>query len=351
MAGPFDSTITGSGAFYADLKMFEENVKSGFTLLQSYNTDLFNRNSGGAINLGSATQKNTLRETTIWDRMARKGEFRNPKTQTAVKRQYMKQYQTNQIKYAMRWGPDVFDLSSADWKGWSVAEQGANRGRQIAADFVAHRAQAACASLIGAFTALNTVAASDLTSKMINNIARTAAGTVTDANKVSWDALLKTSALLEDQWNTTNVIVMPSKPFFDLLSQNLNNANDLFTFDTVQVTRFLNKTFLITDNPQLIGTVGGLPIYRILLLKRGSCLVAAANEFRQTSSTPTGFDNIEMDTQAQDSVILRVRNMRCKLTDPPTSFSQLSAANSWETTQPAGTVQRQDFFGSMLVVN
>ena len=318
-------------------------------LAEAYNTDIFNRASRGAVSLGSASQKNTIRAITQWDRMARKTAFRNPASQKAVDRQYMKQYETNRIKFGVRWGPDVLDLSSADWKGWSIAEQGSQRGRQIASEFVAFRAQAACAAIIGGFGALNASTDTELTSKFIKSIVVAANKTAAAVNKISWQALIDTVALLGDTWQSTSVFVMPSKPFFDLLGLSTTNTNRLFSFSTVEVYSFLGKTFLVTDNPQLQTTITGSKAYRILALKPGTCLVAAANEFRQATDTPTGFDNLEMETQAQDAVILAVRNLRCKLTVPPTSFAKLALAASWETKQ--ADPKPQDFFGSMLVVN
>ena len=333
----------GAPAFWTGIEEFDRQVRESRSLLETYETDIFNAKTRGAISLGSVRQKSTVGTFSNWDRLVNKTLFRDPDTNTTTTDQYMGQYLRKNIKFGMRWGPDVYDTSTGDWKGISMSEMGTQRGRQIASENVGFRAQLAVSSLVGAFSVTDL---SGLTSK----IALTT-GTPAAANKMSLSALATAQALLGDQWQSPRTWVMHSKPFHDLVQLNIANANQLFSLGTLNLFEFMGKNILVTDNPQLVFTANNqtLKQYRTLGLKAGACSVQSAGEFRSFTEPITGMTNINIRTQAQDAGVINVMNMEYKLTAAPTAYDTLAAAASWDTAPT--TVNVRDYMGVQLITN
>ena len=340
-----------TAGFYTGLAMIDQKVQSARTLLETYQADIFNARSRGTISFGTRRQTSTVGETFAWDRLTRKGEFRDPRVRTPRTEGFLNQFSTKTIKMGSVWGPDVLDISSADWKGIPFARLGTVRGQQIASDSISRRAQIAVSGLNGAFGVSGLAGLT--TDKRAP--AGTALASVADANKMTLANLLDAQAVLGDNYESIRVWVMHSKPFHDLLKANVSNASRLFTIANVGITSFLGKTFIVTDNPRLIvaqsGSGGSLRVqsYYTLGLKAGACSVDAAGEFRSVTNEITGKENLEVVTQAQDSMILGISNMQYTQTVEPKSYADLATAANWAT--DIGVVDLKDYFGVRLQTN
>lgn len=338
--------------FWGGMRMFDDQIQSSYALLETYESNVMNANSGGAIIFGSGTQNSTIGESAQWDRSTvSTTHFRNPEVQTDVTPDYMRQYVTKTVKLASRWGPTVLDTSTAMWKGIPVDRLGYVRGAQVAARSVNFRAEVAISALKGVFG----LAAFAPVKK---DIAISPAGTLpvaTAANKPSIKFLAEGQAMMGASWGLLQVWLMHSAVFHGIVGDNITNSNRLFSIGTVDVYEFMGKRFLVTDNPQLIKPAETRAAqkhpaeYYTFGLMPGAVSVLSAGEFDSTSEKPTGKDNIQITVQEQDSTIVGVRNMSYNKTTPPSSLTDLSTAANW--TADIATWDKIDYCGVQLISN
>lgn len=338
-------------AVWTGLRMFDDQMQTAYNLFQTYESNIFGANSGGAIIFGSGRQSSTIAEKARWDRLDDLIVFRDPTDYSSVAATTLNQYKTNEVKIALRMGPKQLDTSAAQWKGIPVDRLGYIYGAQLAARWVNQRADMAIAALKGAFgnTKFNPVK---------SDIAIAPAGTLPtalDANKATLTALHDAARLMGAAYSQIRVWLMHGDVFHSVMADNLKNANRLFDIGTVAVYGFLGKRFLVTDNPELVKpavNTGGQrhpKEYYTFGLLPGAVTVLGANEFDSASEKPTRVKNITRFVQAQDSVILSMKNLYYKQTTPPQSLTDLSNAANWDS--DIGTWDKIDYQGVQLISN
>ena len=340
-----------ANAFWTGLRMFDDQMQTAYNLLQTYESNIFGANSGGAIVFGQGSQSSTIAEKANWDRLDDLIVFRDPAADGAEPATTLNQYKTNEVKVALRMGPKRLDTSSARWKGIPTDRLGFIYGAQLAARWVNQRADMAIAALKGGFgNAKFNPVKTDIAIAPASTLP-----TAQAANKATLTSLHTAAAKLGASYSMIRTWLMHGDVFHSIMGDNLQNANRLFTFGTVDVYAFLGKRFLVTDNPQLVKaavTSGGSrhpnEYYTFGLLPASvSCL--AAGEFDSTTEKPTRVKNITVYVQAQDAVIMSMRNLYYKPTTPPQSLGDLSNAANWDS--DIGTWDRIDYMGVQLVSN
>ena len=337
--------------FYTGIQMFDEQVQTAYTLLETYESNIANGNSAGAIVFGSGSQTSTIAEQALWDRLATKTKGRDPTRDQVETVDYLNQYITKTVKHGMLWGPTRLDTSSARWKGVPTDRLGYVRGAQLAAESVNYRAQVAIASLKGVFG----LSAFGPVKKDIAIAPAAALPTAAAANKPTLKTLAETQALMGASWNMLRVWLMHGDVFHAILGDNISNAQRLFTIGTIGVYSFLEKRFLVTDNPQLVKpavTTGNMrhpKEYYTFGLIPGAVSVLSAGEFDSASSKLPGRTNITVTVQEQDSCIVGVRNMQYNKTAAPVNLTDFSNSANW--TSDIGTWDKIDYCGVQLISN
>ena len=353
-------TPPSSGLYWQGIQELIINMRRTMNLLETYRTDIFNSNSRGTITMGTRNQKAYKATSWNWNRLGRKTQFRDPELMQDIPDQLLTEYSTSTIKFAMRWGPDLIDVSSGDFKGVTMAEMGSVRGAQIAAENVGFRAQCAIHALVGAFGASGLGA-------LLTDKSKAAAGGSTaiapdDESKMKFEHFLDARSVLGDMYGDVRVWIMHSKPWHDMAKVNASNSNRFFGIDSLRLSMFDGVPIVITDNPALVipavtGSGARAVRYRALGLRPMAMRIDRAGEFREHQEYVLGQSNIMYRMQEQDACVLEIKNMKfngAKLAvnefNTGTTFTELAKAANWSV-GIGGTVDIKDYFGVQLITN
>ena len=353
-------TPPSSGLYWQGIQELIINMRRTMNLLETYRTDVFNTNSRGTVTMGTRNQKAYKATSWNWNRLGRKTQFRNPEVMEDIPDQLLTEYSTSSIKFAMRWGPDLLDVSSGDFKGVTMAEMGAVRGAQIAAENVGFRAQCVIHALVGAFGNSNL---SSLTTTKAKADHATSATAADDNSRMKFEHFLDARSVLGDMYNDVRVWFMHSKPWHDMTKINAANTNRFFGIDSLRLGMFDGVPIIVTDNPALVvpavttGNARHVTRYRTLGLRPMAMRIDRAGEFREHQEYVIGQSNIMYRMQEQDACIIEIKNMQFtqpKLTvdefDTSKTFAQLATPANWAT-GIGGTVDIKDYFGVQLITN
>jgi len=354
------NTPPSSGLYWQGIQELIINMRRTMNLLETYRTDIFNSNSRGTITMGTRNQKAYKATSWNWNRLGRKTQFRDPEQMRDIPDQLLTEYDTSTIKFALRWGPDLLDVSSGDFKGVTMAEMGSVRGAQIAAENVGFRAQCAIHALVGAFGATGLSKLTTDKSKPDHATTQTPAD---DNSRMKFEHFLDARSVLGDMYGDVRVWIMHSKPWHDMAKVNASNTNRFFGIDSLRLSMFDGVPIIITDNPALmvpaVSTGGARHVarYRTLGLRPMAMRIDRAGEFREHQEYVIGQSNIMYRMQEQDACVLEIKNMKfnqTKLTvdefNTATTFTELAKAANWGV-GIGGTVDIKDYFGVQLITN
>jgi hypothetical protein len=211
----------------------------------------------------------------------------------------------------------IFYDSAMDWIGRPPAEQGAAFGKQLATDMFNDMLSVGLTAHVAAISA-----------KATNYLDVTGSATEYTA---SLKNLLSAAALFGDQNAKVNCWVMNSKCAFDILGQNLTNANNLFSYGSVNVARDpQGRPIVITDHPSLV-TVGTPNKYFIAGLVPGAILIEDNRNYRENLVQRNGKEQIETSWQAEWDFNLSLKGHQWDATagGASPSTAALGTATNW----------------------
>lgn len=279
----------------SDLAVYSEYAYSAFTEVLRQQIDLFNSATAGAISLQSAAHQGDYSDTAFFAKvtggLVRR---RNAYGTGAVAEKVLKHLVDVSVKVASGTPPVRLDPGQFRWIQQNPQVAGSAMGKQLAIDTMADMLNT---GLGVTYSALTQVAAIKFDATVV----------AAPDDLPTWNNLNNAQAKFGDQSSQIVAWVMHSAPMHALYGNNLINANNLFTYGTVNVLRDpFGKLLVMTDSAQLF-TAGAPNVYHILGLVPGAVHVGQNNDFDANEETKNGDENLIRTYQAEWSYNVGVK--------------------------------------------
>lgn len=299
----------------SDLSVFSEYTYSAMTEVIAQQIELFNTASRNTMVLSTqAAHQGDYSDTAFWKKVSGLVRRRNAYGSGAVSEKTMAHLTDTMVKVAGGTPPVRLDPGQFRWIQLNPEEAGAALGQQLAQDMLADMLNT---GLMATYAALSQVSA------LIHD---GTAGTITPG------ALNTGLGKFGDRRNDVQAWFMHSKPVTDFYGNAITNANNLFTYGTVNVVSDpFGNLFVVTDSSALL-TTGTPDTYHSLGLVPGACTVDQNNDFDDNYETKNGDENIVRTYQAEWSYNLGVKGFAWDKTNggvSPTDAA-LATATNWD---------------------
>lgn len=274
----------------SDLAVYSEYAYLAMTEVLDQQIQVFNEASDGTIILQPAAHQGDYSEEAFFAKIANLVRRRNAYADTAIATDSLKHIKDTSVKVAAGTKEMRIDPAQFKWIQRSPEEAGAALGQQLAGDAMADMLNTG----VGAG-----VAALAQTASNINDIT----GETAPSDQTSFIGLTKTAGKFGDRQSAIRAWIMHSTPLTTLYVNALTNAENLFTYGTVNVVRdAFGRLFVVTDSPALMWsqTVPDVDSgFYSLGLQQGAIIVGQNNDFDAIETGGTGFENIRRTYQAE----------------------------------------------------
>lgn len=301
----------------SDLAVFSEYTYEAMTETIAQQIDLFNAASRGVISLSSAAHQGDYSERAFYAKISGLVRRRNAYGSGAVSAKTLAHLVDTMVKIAGGTPPVRLDPGQFKWIQRNPEEAGAALGQQLAGDMLADMLNigvTACYAALSQVTAIKYDATSDTPD------------TLTPAS------LNKGAAKFGDRSSDILAWLVHSTPMHDYYGNAIANANQLFTYGTVNVIADpFGRVFIVTDAPGLIAA-GSPNIYHNLGLVSEAIRVEQNNDFTDNYENKNGDENIQRTYQAEWSYNLGVKGFSWDKTNggkSPTDAA-LGTATNWD---------------------
>lgn len=323
------------------LKVFSQYAKGSMTETLMQQVEKFNAASNGAIVLVVKRNDGDFSDVSFWKRMENLVRRRNSYGSGAVTAIDLEQLADTSVKVAAGTPPVNIPPSRMKWILKEPKEQAVVYGQQLAVSMLADMLNTGVGAVRAALSGVNTGGF-------------TGTGVVTNgkAGKVSYVAMNNATKPFGDRASQIACWITHSLPTFDLMGDNLANAANLFTYDTVRVLSDpLGRPFIITDSDSLInplgiddgdgssadGDAGGVvavPSYFHIGLVPGAVMVEDNDDFEQNISTTNGDENILRTIQSEWSYNVAIKGFAWDKTAGGKSpnTAALTTSTNWDRT-------------------
>lgn len=297
----------------ANLQVFNNQVRTSFTEELDQRIDLFNQATNGAIQLSSASNAGDFTKTSFYNRVSGLVARRDPTDfSTSVSSLEIVEALQTAVKVGAYAKPVNISPSMWRWIGEDPVAAGVRVGQQVAEDALADMLNTSIAAFVGAHV-----------QEATNVYDYSGTGLLTHA------AMVAGAAKMGDAFGKVVCSVMHSKPYFDLLSSNLANSAELFTFGTVMVKAdALGRPIIICDSPSLVYTTPSPDVYYTLGIVPGGIAVERNNDFDQVIVDGTNKPNITRVMQSEWSWNLGLKGFSYNSTRGPTTAA-LGTGSNW----------------------
>lgn len=260
----------------------------------TYNLNLLNNSSNGAIFLDSEKQSKMAGGIEQWDFFAYTEDLirrRNPNGTADLLLKELENKMDNSIR--LPFTTELLDLSKNIW--YWIGRDPAIAARKFNEMLVTQRIEE---YLKRAFMALKATAGAN--PKTFRDVT---AATLEENRYVTYRNLAITANMFGDRANQIKTWVMPSSAKTDMLLDNLKNVNHLFTFGTVNgYSDAEGRTIITTDDPNLVDITGNAPDEVvnnwILGLRPMAVRLTEVDDYQEAYGTQTGKENIAQTYQA-----------------------------------------------------
>lgn len=301
-----------------DLVIYNEQITGGYLEGLAYVANLFNNQTNGAFRITSTDMKGL---TSIESYFKDFGSVtrRDPTTQAAVASSKIGQDEHGKFKVFRSFPPIEFAFTALKTAGYTDAQIMFYIGRKLAEKKMLDNVRTSIAALRGAIGTRGTAG--------IRNLDTTIKATDP----------LKALALMGDRASELSILVMHSKPFFDLAIDQIEN----FKFAEVAghilyggSPATFGKPILVTDTPELIegaGTVEDPTKYTSLFLTSGAVTIEDNGDTKALSQMIGGQTNIAQLFQAEWDSWLNVKGYDFDITTAGTNpdNSALADVDNW----------------------
>lgn len=302
----------------SDLAVYSEFAYSAMTETVAQEVEKFNAASAGTIILSGGAMLGDYQDSVMWKKISGLVRRRNAYgtgTPTAKK---LENLVDTMVKVAAGTPPVEIDPSQFLWIQQNPELAGTILGTQLAGDMLADMLNT---SIMCAYAAM--VA----NSSILYNATGDTPDTLTPA------AMVKAAAKLGDRSQDILGWVTHSLPYHNLVSTNITNAQNLFTYGTVAVNADVNgRPFIVTDCTALIDTTPNPDTYHVLGLTANAIVVEANNDYIANESTLNGGENISRTWQAEWSFNVGIKGHAWDKTSggkSPTNAA-LATSTNWD---------------------
>lgn len=262
-----------------DLEKFNKQVYTTMTETVDQDIAKFNEASGYAIELVNEPSQGDFSIKTSFKQIANLVRRRDVNGQGTVQATRLKQLLEVAVKVAAGTPPVEFEKAQYEWVKQNPALAALTIGEQLAKARLADMLNAALSCAVAALSN-NTEVTTDLSSE-----------------KASFKALNKGASKFGDRSNAIRAWVMHSSVTHALYDNALTNGENLFSYDSVNVSRDpFGKLLVVTDSNSLIKEEG---VYNVIGLVEQAIAVADNADFNAELVVQTGFENIRYTYQAE----------------------------------------------------
>lgn len=269
----------------SDLAVYSEYVYTTLTETIAQETDLFNAASQGTITLTPAANQGDYSDAVSWKKISGLVRRRNAYGSGSVNEKVMQNLVDTMVKVASGTPPVRIDPSMFTWIQENPEEAGVVLGTQLAKDMLADMLNT---GILAAYAAMIQ------TTAILYDATSDTPDTMTPA------ALQKAAAKFGDRSQAINAWVTHSLPYHNMITANIANGAQLFTYGTVAIQSDVNgRPFIISDTPSLINTTPNPDVYHALGLVQGAISVEQNNDYLDNVVTANGDENITRTWQAE----------------------------------------------------
>lgn len=274
--------------------LFLKTISTVRSQILATNVNLFNQATEGGMLLRAGANSGNYAEQAIWSRISGlllDRDVNDDSTDVAAVK--LAQTLDRSVKVGWATPPVSMTPSWMTWIGKAPEEAGAELGRQIAEEQLAHMVSRAVSSVAGA---------------LVNEATNYYDGTGVGAGLATWSALLYGAAKMGDHAEQVRCWAINSKVATDIYAANLANAQNLFSFGTVNVKQDpFGRKIVITDAPALILATNPVTYYTVGLVPGGVVVEENAIDYLQNVNRMNGKVNIQESFQAQGSYNLGLK--------------------------------------------
>ncbi len=275
-----------------DLAVYSEFAYETFTEVLRQQINLFNSASRGAIRLKTVPHVGDFSDAVSWGKVNGLVRRRNPYSNASVSEVHLRQITDTMVKVAAGTPPVELDPVQFTWIQKNPEEGGVVLGRQLAVDTMADMLNTALMAGVAALKGVPAVVYD---------------GTGDTPDTMTPSMQVKGAALFGDASNAIAAWVMHSTPLHNFYLNNVQNAERLFTYGTVNVIADpFGRVFICTDSPALI-EAGTPNIFNTLGLVPEAMIVDQNSDFIDNWDYTNGKENIHRTYQAEWSYELGVK--------------------------------------------
>lgn len=305
-----------------DLAIFNKQTYTALTETVSQAIDKFNEASAGTIVLQNAPAQGDFDITASFKLIGGLVRRRNVNGTGAVAATRLTQLLNASVKVAAGTPPIEYEAAQYNWVLQNPALAALTIGEQLGRARVADMLNTGIRGAVAA----------------ISGHADATFGVATDAP--TFKALNRASFKFGDRSNAINAWVLHSGVVSELYDNALTNAENLFTYDGVNVMRDpFGRLFVVTDSDALIVPAGADPVanpqsFRSLGLVQSAIAVTGNNDFDAVLNRVTGKENLGSVYQAEWSYNLGVLGHTWKTATGGASPNDTAIGTSanWERT-------------------
>ena len=299
----------------SQMQVFSQYVMPVLSEIYPQEIQKFNAASNGAIVLQSAGFDGDFFRESFYNALhSAQRRVDRYAAQAAASATDLTQAQQSMVKVAGGFGPIRYEPSQMTWLNKPTQE-----GIEVAArmSVEALLADQLNTSIAAAVAAISNVAA------LTNDVSASA--------KITHSALNSTDALFGDMSQSLVARVMTGLQYHTLIGENITNAKNLFTSDTVRIVDILGKAIVVTDAPAL--RVAGTPNkQKVLTLVAGGVRVSDSGDLITNIETKNGQTRIETTMQSDYTFGLGIKGFTWDETNggkSPTD-AELATGTNWD---------------------
>ena len=264
-----------------DLQVFNKQTYSAMTEVVDQQVQLFNAASGGTLVLAAGQNQGDFSLDASFKQIAGLVRRRNAYGSGAVTAKRLEHLLNVSVKVAAGTPPIEFEKQQYTWILQNPELAAIKIGEQLAIAQVQDQLNAGIRALVAA-TSGNAAVVHDGT-----------------AATPTFRVLNKGSALFGDRAGSLRAWLLHSTVLHSLYDNALTNAEQLFSFGTVNVMRdAFGRLFVVTDSDALINP-GATPTYNTLGLVEGAGIVQPNGDFHAILQDTAGGENIKTTYQAE----------------------------------------------------
>ncbi len=277
------------------------------------------------ISLFNEATRNALMLTTVGDNagdFAEKSSYallaglyggRDPSSTAALAAIDLQTLKQTAVKIGMGSAPMGYTGSAFDWTKRDPREAGMAFGQQVGAAKFQFMLNTAISALVGALTNQGATAVYD--------------GTAATA---SLQSLNKAAKLFGDRSPALVTWIMHSNSLHDIYGNSLDNSNDLFSFENVQVmSDGFGRTLIMTDAPALTFDNAGTDNYYQLGLVQGAAMLEDNADSRIYTETKVELENAKELIKEESSFNLSLKGYTWNAAVAQPTPAEIATGTNW----------------------